>query len=114
MLSTANVTLAQTAVKVTTTTTTTSETIHELKPETIIIRTETATEPVRYSYSKPPPPWMNPERLTRRNRTLRQRSPSPTSRRRPLPSSLSLRKTRVRKRSKMRASRRERPNSPHE
>lgn len=52
MLSTANVTLAQTAVKETTTTTTTAETINELRPETIIIRTETATEPVRYSYSK--------------------------------------------------------------
>ena len=52
MLTTAHVTLAQTAVKETTTTTTTAGTISEFGPETIIIRTETAPEPVRYTYSK--------------------------------------------------------------
>lgn len=52
MLITANVTLAQTAVKETTTTTTTVGTISEFGPETIIIRSETSPEPVRYSYSK--------------------------------------------------------------
>ena len=51
MLITVNFTLAQTVVKETTTTTT-AGTISEFGPETIIIRTETATEPVRYSYSK--------------------------------------------------------------
>lgn len=52
MLITANVTLAQTAVKETTTTTTSAGTISEFGPETIIIRTVTAPEPIRYSYSK--------------------------------------------------------------
>ena len=53
MLLTANVTLAQTAVKeTTTTTTTTAGTISEFGPETIIIRSETAPEPIRYSYTK--------------------------------------------------------------
>ena len=52
MLLTANVTLAQTAVKETTTTTTTVGTISEFGPETIIIRSETAPEPIRYSYTK--------------------------------------------------------------
>ena len=52
MLITANVTLAQTAVKETTTTTTTAGTISEFGPETIIVRSETSPEPVRYSYSK--------------------------------------------------------------
>ncbi|MCE9608868.1 MAG: hypothetical protein K8R23_01440 [Chthoniobacter sp.] len=52
MLTTANVTFAQTAVKETTTTTTTAGTISEFGPETIIVRTETAPEPVRYTYSK--------------------------------------------------------------
>ena len=52
MLITANVTLAQTAVKETTTTTTTAGTISEFGPETIIIRSETAPEPIRYSYTK--------------------------------------------------------------
>ena len=53
MLITANVTLAQTAVKeTTTTTTTTAGTISEFGPETIIVRSETSPEPVRYSYSK--------------------------------------------------------------
>lgn len=50
MLFTVNVTLAQTVVKETITTT--AGTISEFGPETIIIRTETAPEPVRYSYSK--------------------------------------------------------------
>ena len=52
MLITANVTLAQIAVKETTTTTTSAGTISEFGPETIIIRSETSPEPVRYSYSK--------------------------------------------------------------
>ena len=52
MLITANVTLAQTAVKETTTTTTTAGTISEFGPETIIVRSETAPEPIRYSYTK--------------------------------------------------------------
>jgi hypothetical protein len=52
MLSTANVILAQTAVKETTTTVTSAGTISEFGPETIMIRTETSPEPVRYSYSK--------------------------------------------------------------
>ena len=51
MLFTANVTLAQTAVKETTTTTT-AGTISEFSPETIVIRSETSPEPIRYSYSK--------------------------------------------------------------
>ena len=52
-LITANVTLAQTAVKeTTTTTTTTAGTISEFGPEAIIIRSETAPEPIRYSYTK--------------------------------------------------------------
>ena len=52
MLITANVTFAQTAVKETTTTTTTAGTISEFGPETIIVRSETAPEPIRYSYTK--------------------------------------------------------------
>lgn len=52
MLITANVTLAQTAVRETTTTTTTAGTISEFGPETIIVRSETAPEPIRYSYTK--------------------------------------------------------------
>ena len=52
MLITANITLAQTAVKETTTTTTTAGTISEFGPETMLIRTETALDPIRYSYSK--------------------------------------------------------------
>ena len=52
MLITANVTLAQIAVKETTTTTTTAGTISEFGPETIIVRSETSPEPIRYSYSK--------------------------------------------------------------
>ena len=51
MLTTANVTFAQTAVNETTTTTT-AGTISEFGPETIIVRTETSPEPMRYSYSK--------------------------------------------------------------
>jgi len=51
MLITSHVTLAQTTVKETTTTTT-AGTISEFGPETIIIRSETSPEPVRYSYSK--------------------------------------------------------------
>jgi len=51
MLITANVTLAQTAVKETTTTTT-AGTISEFSPETIVVRSETSPEPIRYSYSK--------------------------------------------------------------
>ena len=53
LLLTVNVTLAQTAVRETTTTTTMSAgTISEFGPETIIVRTETSPEPIRYSYSK--------------------------------------------------------------
>jgi hypothetical protein len=52
LLITANVTLAQTAVRETTTTTTSAGTISEFGPETIIVRSETSPEPVRYSYSK--------------------------------------------------------------
>ena len=52
MLLTANVTLAQVAVKETTTTTTTAGTISEFGPETIIVRSEAAPEPIRYSYTK--------------------------------------------------------------
>ena len=48
---TVNVSLAQTVVKETTTTTT-AGTISEFGPEMIVIRTETAPEPVRYTYSK--------------------------------------------------------------
>ena len=51
-LITTNFTVAQTAVKETITTTTTAGTISEFGPETIIIRSETSPEPVRYSYSK--------------------------------------------------------------
>ena len=52
MLITVNFSIAQTAVKETTTTITSAGTISEFGPETIIIRTETSPEPVRYSYSK--------------------------------------------------------------
>ena len=52
MLITANIALAQTVVKETTSTTTSAGTISEFGPETIIIRSETSPEPIRYSYSK--------------------------------------------------------------
>jgi len=54
MLITAQATLvAQTAVESTTSSTTTSAgTISEFSPETILIKTETAPEPVRYTYTK--------------------------------------------------------------
>jgi hypothetical protein len=52
LLITVNVTLAQPAVKETTTTITSAGTISEFGPETIIIRSETSPEPVRYTYSK--------------------------------------------------------------
>jgi hypothetical protein len=52
MLLTVNVTTAQVVVKETTSTTTSAGTISEFGPETIIIRTETSPEPVRYSFSK--------------------------------------------------------------
>ena len=51
MLLTASVTFAQTTVKETTTTTS-AGTISEFGPETIVIRSETSPEPVRYTYSK--------------------------------------------------------------
>lgn len=51
-LITSNFTIAQTEVKETTTTTTTAGTISEFGPETIIVRSETSPEPVRYSYTK--------------------------------------------------------------
>ena len=43
--------IAQTSVQ-TTTTTNSAGTISEFSPDTIVIRSETAPEPVRYSYSK--------------------------------------------------------------
>lgn len=52
LLITANVSLAQVTVKETTTTTTTAGTISEFGPETIIVRSETSPEPIRYTYSK--------------------------------------------------------------
>ena len=54
MLIAAQTTLvAQTAVQSSTTTTTTSAgTISEFSPQTIVIRTETSPEPVRYTYTK--------------------------------------------------------------
>lgn len=55
MLITVQATLvAQTAVESTTSTKTTTSagTISEFSPETIVIRTETSPEPVRYSYTK--------------------------------------------------------------
>jgi hypothetical protein len=52
MLITVNVTFAQTAIKETTTTTTSAGTISEFGPETIIIRSDTSPQPIRYSYSK--------------------------------------------------------------
>src|SRR5450755_3051720 len=53
MLITAQATLvAQTAVESTTSTTTSAGTISEFSPETIVIRTETSPEPVRYTYTK--------------------------------------------------------------
>lgn len=51
VLTTANFTFAQTAVKEVTTTTS-AGTISEFGPDTIIVRSETSTEPTRYSYSK--------------------------------------------------------------
>jgi hypothetical protein len=51
-LLTANVIFAQTVAKETTTTTTSVGTISEFSPETIIIKTETSPEPVRYMYTK--------------------------------------------------------------
>lgn len=52
MLITTSLIHAQTAVQETTTTTTSAGTISEFGPETIIIRSETSPEPVRYTYSK--------------------------------------------------------------
>ena len=52
MLITANVAVAQVVVKETTSSTTSAGTISEFGPETIIIRSETSPEPIRYSYSK--------------------------------------------------------------
>lgn len=52
MLITSTVTFAQTPVLETTTTTTSAGTISEFGPETIIVRSETSPEPIRYSYSK--------------------------------------------------------------
>lgn len=44
--------LAQTAMETTTTSTTSSGTISEFSPDMVVLRSETSTEPVRYSYSK--------------------------------------------------------------
>ena len=53
MLATAQTALvAQTAVESTTTTTQSAGTISEFSPDTIIIKSETSTAPVRYSYTK--------------------------------------------------------------
>ncbi len=52
MLSTVGTTFAQTTVQETSSTTTTMGTISEFGPETIVVRTETSPEPVRYIYSK--------------------------------------------------------------
>jgi hypothetical protein len=52
LLITVSVTFSQTTVKETTTTTTSAGTISEFGPETIIIRSETSPQPIRYSYSK--------------------------------------------------------------
>ena len=52
MMMAASLSFAQTAVKETTTTTTSAGTISDFGPETIIIRSETSPEPIRYSYSK--------------------------------------------------------------
>ena len=43
---------AQTEVKETTTTTNTVGTINEFGPDTIMIRSETSPEPIRYTYTK--------------------------------------------------------------
>lgn len=45
-------TQAQTTVQTQTTTTNSAGTISEFGPETIVIRSETAPEPIRYSYTK--------------------------------------------------------------
>ena len=50
-LTVTNMTTAQTVVKETTTTTS-AGTISEFSPETIVIKSQTATEPVRYYYTK--------------------------------------------------------------
>lgn len=52
MLTTVNVTFAQTPVKETTTTTRTLGTISEFGEDTIIVRSETSPAPLRYSYTK--------------------------------------------------------------
>ncbi|MEA3208207.1 MAG: hypothetical protein QOE70_1264 [Chthoniobacter sp.] len=52
MLITTHVAVAQIVVKESTSTTTSAGTISEFGPETIVIRSETSPEPVRYSYSK--------------------------------------------------------------
>jgi hypothetical protein len=53
MLITAHTTLvAQTAVESTTSTTTSAGTISQFSPDTIMVKTETSTEPVSYSYTK--------------------------------------------------------------
>ncbi len=52
LLISVNFSIAQTAVKETTTTITSAGTISEFGPETIIIRSESSPEPIRYSYSK--------------------------------------------------------------
>ena len=44
--------IAQTVVRETTTTTNSAGTISEFSPDTIIIRSETSPEPLRYSYTK--------------------------------------------------------------
>jgi len=52
VLLTANVVLAQTTEMSTTTTTSSAGTVSEFGPATIMIKTETAPDPVRYTYTK--------------------------------------------------------------
>jgi len=52
MLITVNAAFSQSIVKETTSTTTSAGTISEFGPETLIIRSETSPQPIRYSYSK--------------------------------------------------------------
>jgi hypothetical protein len=52
MLLTVNLTLAQTAVLQTSSAVTSVGTVSEFGPETILVRSETSPEPIRYSYTK--------------------------------------------------------------
>jgi hypothetical protein len=52
MLFAANASLAQTAVVQSTTTTTSAGTISQFSPDTLVIKSETSSTPVSYSYTK--------------------------------------------------------------